>query len=196
VHASLRREAQSFLRENLSRGAGHRSDQGQIWSTIAEKSERMQVHSSTMAISDVFDSLADKLSECDDLFHPVEGQVGALFAIDGVVAGLECFSCSDTFVRFFNKLVRSYLIDAIESADKAEGIPPVGPGRAKTFLESIKKAKAQQHPAVSRGVTISFESRVAAGTALSEGQRMVHLSAFRKVRDAGRRRIGFGSTWY
>ena len=101
MHASLRREVQYCLRDSLSRGTGHRTDQGQIWNNIAEKSKRMNVKSPTMAMSDVFERFEDKLSDYSDSYHIIEQQVGALFAIDGMVTGLECFKCSDTFGRFF-----------------------------------------------------------------------------------------------
>jgi hypothetical protein len=58
-------------------------------------------------------------------------------------------------------------------------------------VESVKKAKGQRHPVVSIGATISFESRIAAGTALADGDTLVHLSAFRKVEESGRHHLGF-----
>jgi hypothetical protein len=191
MHASLRRDAQRGLHENLSRGDGQRCDQGAIWANIAEKSRRMQVDSPTMAMSDVFDRFGDRLSEYTDHFHLVEQQVGALFAIDGMVTGLECFKCSDTFERFFGKLINSYAMDAIESADKTKDMPSIQSRKAKAFVESVKKAQGERHPVVSVGATISFESRIAAGTALADGEAVLHLSAFRKEEASGRNHVGF-----
>ena len=191
MHASLRREAQASVRESLSRGNGHRTDQGRVWSNIAEKSARMRVQSPTMAMSDVFEQYETRLSDYSDGFHLVEQQVGALFAIDGAVAGLECFACSDTFGRFFEKLIDSYAMDAIESADADQKIPSVAPGKAKTFIASIKKARGEHHPVVSVGATLSFESRIAQGTALADGSRILHLSAFRRDDGSGNSRVGF-----
>lgn len=191
MHASLRRQAQSCLRENLSMGAGHRCDQARIWSDIAEKSQRLKAESPTMAISDVFDHCEDKLSVFSDSFHPVEHQSGAIFAIDGTVAGLECFGCCDTFSRFFDKLINSYAMDAIESVETSAGTPSVQPAKARAFVESVKKAKGQRHPVVSLGATISFESRIAAGTALVDGKTIVHMSAFRKLDQPGRNPIRY-----
>jgi len=191
MHASLRREVQYCLRDNLSRGAGHRTDQGRIWNNIAEKSRRMKVKSPTMAMSDVFEHYEDRLADYNDSFHLIEQQVGALFAVDSKLTGLECFSSSDTFGRFFDKLINSYAMDAIESADKAAGVPSVQPGKAKAFVESVKKAKGQRHPAVSMGATISFESRITQGTALADGEKVLHLSAFRKEAASGKNHVGF-----
>jgi len=191
MHASLRRDAQRGLHENLSRGGGQRSDQVAIWANIAEKSRRMQVHSPTMAMSDVFDTCADRLSDYSGRFHRIEQQVGALFVIDGRVTGLECFGCGDTFGRFFDKLIASYALDAIESYHPEAASSVVRPGRARAFVESLKKAKGRRYDAVSLGATITFVSRVAAGTALADGATVLHLSAFRKEAGSGGHRAGF-----
>ena len=191
MHASLRRKAQFSVCESLVRGAGHRTDQGRIWNNIAEKSKRMKVKSPTMAMSDVFDEYETNLSDYKEGFHIIEQQVGALFAIDGTVTGLECFASNDTFGRFFNKLIDSYAMDAIESADEDKKAPSVAPGKAKTFVESLQKAKGERHPVVSVGATISFESRIAQGAALADGQTVLHLSAFRKEDGSGGSRVGF-----
>jgi len=191
MHASLRREAQFSVCESLAEGAGHRSDQGKIWNNIAEKSQRMKVKSPTMAMSDVFECYETKLSDYNERFHLIEQQVGALFAIDGTVTGLECFASNDTFAGFFDKLIDSYAMDAIESADEDKKVPSVAPGKAKSFIESLQKANGERHPVVSVGATISFESRIAQGAALADGQTVLHLSAFRKENGSGGSRVGF-----
>lgn len=107
MHASLRRENQEDVRFSLKRGEGFRSDQSRIWDDISEKSARMSVESPTHAMADVYESYEDSLSEVLKKFQLIEWQVGAVFAIDGQVLGLEGFGCYDTFKRFFEKLVKS-----------------------------------------------------------------------------------------
>jgi hypothetical protein len=182
MYASLRREAQCCLNENLSRGAGHRTDQGRIWGNIAEKSRKMNVDSPTMAMSDMFAHAGDRLSAYSPHFHFIEQQVGALFAIDGQVIGMECFGYPDTFGRFFDKLVTSYAMDAIETQTAPNALQPVAPGKAGTFVDSVKTAPGVRHARVDLGATISFQARNVVGTALANGEKMLHLSAFRKAR--------------
>jgi hypothetical protein len=180
MHASLRREAQYSMCASLSRGAGHRADQSQIWANIAEKSQRMKVESPTMAMADVFEHFDEQLSSFNKAFNVVEQQVGALFAIDGTVVGMECFACGETFTQFFDKLIDSYAMDAIES-DQAKDAPSITPSKAVTFIESLQKADGQRHPTVSLGATVSFQSRVAVGTSLVDDDTVLHLSAFKKA---------------
>jgi hypothetical protein len=52
--------------------------------------------------------------------HPVEGQVGALFAVNGSPWGMDLFDSPATLGKTLPKLVRSYALDAIDVAtDKA-----------------------------------------------------------------------------
>jgi len=53
IPPSLRREKQKKVGENLSRGAGYRSDQGEIWNGLAAKQARMSIHSETGAMADL-----------------------------------------------------------------------------------------------------------------------------------------------
>jgi hypothetical protein len=108
-----------------------------------------------------------------------------------VVTGLECFASSETFVRFFGKLIDSYAMDAIESAGKQDGSPSVQPAKARAFVESVKIAKGRRHLVVSVGATILFESRIAQGTALADGPTVLHLTTFRKDNGPGGSRVGF-----
>ena len=97
MHASLRRVHQEDVKNSLKRGRGYRSDQGRIWDNIAEKVDRMEVHSPTGAMADVYESYEDPLFESLKEFQLIEWQVGAVFAINGKILGLEGFGCHDTF---------------------------------------------------------------------------------------------------
>ncbi len=190
MHASLRRVHQEDVKYSLKRGRGYRSDQGRIWDDIADKLDRMEVPSPTAAMADAFDSYEDKLSDFLDKFHLIEWQVGAVFAIDGQVLGLEGFGCHDTFKRFFNKLVKSYALDALDSPKKQqrESVPP---DNARRFLTSATKSKGENHPSLGLGTNVTFESRIVSGAALVEKDRVLHLSAFKKEKRGNSNGVGY-----
>jgi hypothetical protein len=150
----------------------------------------MSVESPTHAMADVYESYEDKLSEFLDKFRLIEWQVGAVFAIDGKILGLEGFGCHDTFKRFFDKLVKSYALDALDSHDisRKESVPP---DKARRFIASALKSKGERHHSIGLGENITFESRTVSGAALVKGDRVLHLSAFRKEKKANSHKIGF-----
>ena len=109
----------------------------------------------------------------------MECQVGAVFAIDGQILGLEGFGCHDTFKRFFEKLVKSYALDALDSPHPSNE-DSVAPEKARNFLESVLKAEKENHPSLGLGENITFDSRTVSGAALVEKDRVIHLSVFKK----------------
>jgi len=190
AHPSLRREYQKDVSYSIRRGDGYHSNQSRIWNNIAEKSARMKVNAPTGAMADVFDSYEDELSGFLEKFHLIEWQVGAVFAINGQVLGLECFGCHDTFKKFFDKLVKSYALDALDSPKKKRS-KSVSPDNARRFVASATKSKGEDHPSIGLGTNITFESRVVSGSALVEGNRVLHISAFKKEKGGNSSGVGF-----
>ena len=180
MHASLRRNHQMEVKFSLKRGRGYQSNQGKIWEDISGKLDRMKVSAPTAAMADAYDSYEGKLGDHLQAFGLIEWQTGAIFAINGQILGLECFGCSDTFSRFFNKLVKSYALDALDNVAGPRKDESVPPEKARRFIQSIVKSKKESHPSIGLGQTVGFESRAVSGASLVEGDRVLHLSAFKK----------------
>ena len=191
MHASLRRNHQKRVRESLQQGRGYQSNQGEIWEDISAKLDRMKVAAPTRAMADAYESYATKISDYSENFQLIECQIGAVFAIDGQVLGLESFGCSDTFGRFFEKIVKSYALDALDSRKSTHSIS-VAPEAARRFIQSTAKGKTERHPTLGLGEAMTIESRVVSGAALKEKGRVIHLSAFRKVKGHSSRGVGYG----
>ncbi len=77
---SMRLKNQRAVAVCLDEGAGYRSDQGMIWRDLALKADRMDVHSETGAMADLFEGQRDHLGEYLKAFRLVECQIGAAFA--------------------------------------------------------------------------------------------------------------------
>ncbi len=181
MHASLRRNHQTRIRESLKQGRGYQSNQGEIWEDISAKLDRMKVAAPTRAMADAYDSYADKLSDYMENFQLIECQAGAVFAINGQVLGLESFGCSDTFGRFFEKIVKSYALDALDGKKSRKPIA-VAPDAARRFIKSTADGTIERHPTLGLGEAMTLESRMVSGAALTENNQVIHLSAFRKVK--------------
>jgi hypothetical protein len=117
---------------------------------------------------------------------PVDGQVGALFAIDDDIVGFDLFGDAATCRKLLSKLVRSYAVDAIdmvnastppkkrEQARGGAAIAHLVPG----FLAAIATAPQQRVPAVGLGDDVRLSGNGLVGAALVVDDRIVHLSGF------------------
>lgn len=159
------------------------SDQGEVWRNIDEKSSRFRTSSRTFAMSDIFEQQSSRLEEYVRSFAPREGQIGAVFTIEGKVSGLELFDSPDTLKKLFPKLLRSYGLDALDRAvsphqEDVKATPPAGRNDVESFLQRASAGETQQYPAVGEGQDIRFASPGLTGAALAAHGRVVHLSAF------------------
>jgi ARG and Rhodanese-Phosphatase-superfamily-associated Protein domain len=90
------------------------SDQSAVWADIAEKSAPLGSTSATSAMEQRFTDHAAAIDRYIKRCVPVEGQIGALFAIGARIVGFDLFDDATTCRKLLPKLVRSYAVDAID----------------------------------------------------------------------------------
>jgi hypothetical protein len=161
-----------------------RSDQGRIWEEISEKAHRRATESPTMAMADIYEKERSSLSDYVKHFRPVEMQAGAVFLINGKVAGLDSFGKPETFAKVFRKLVESYALDAVDSSELGDEEKLSG-AEVRKFLEAARTVPVETHSSVGLGTDCRMESEMLAGSALVHEEQVLHLSVFRRD-DAGR----------
>ena len=173
----------------LSRGVPV-ADQGQVWSAIAAKASRLEAHSATDAMAQMFESHAASVEAYVEAIHVMEGQRGALFVIDGVPTGLDLFDSAETLETMLPKVLRGYAIDALDrkvaaaAAGSVEAIPTDADFErvetaARGFLSALRNIESKPFPAVGTGESWRFVSSTVSGGALVVDGHVVHASVFR-----------------
>jgi hypothetical protein len=169
----------------LQREGVARADQSQVWEEIAHRSERLQVHSKTAAMSDIFERQSSTIESFVRELPLADQQVGAVFLLNGEPRGVDLFDSPHTFRSLMPKLLRGYALDAIdlrssspdqssqrEAADLIET-------RAKDFVRQVLDASRTQFPSPGLGETWRLFAPQLAGGGLTLGGTLVHMSAFR-----------------
>ena len=169
--------------ESLRTSGSYRSDQSEVWADIREKSARFNAQSPTEAMSEVFEQQRDEVDAYARAITALPGQRGAVFAIDGEVVGLEYFDAPASFAHYLPKLVRSYALDAVETARVSatrKRLPPVEEV-VRQFIAELLATTTESFPGVGEGENVRMESPTLAGSALVLGERLVHCAAFRSA---------------
>jgi hypothetical protein len=165
----------------MSEDGSRLADQGDVWRGIDMKAERLNASSDTRAAAAMFEGAQLRLEGFVERFDPLPGQVGALFTINGLIAGLDLFDSQATWRRSARKLVQSYGLDAVDSLGSPE---PSAKPRPKAFLTALKKAPRKNFQAIGLGEDVRIDgSRIIGGGLVAEGQ-LVHLVAFPAIADA------------
>ncbi len=162
--------------DSLRAYGSRRSRQGEVWDEIAAKSERMASFSETAAMACLYEDYQEQVNEYLQAIEVMDGQVGAVFAINGQIRGVELFDCSATCRKLMPKVIKSYALDAIDE----ESTQPVDNGLdVEGFLSAVAQAEVSVHPAVGEGEDIRISAAEIAGGALEAHGRLIHLCAFR-----------------
>jgi len=148
------------------------ADQGAVWDAVASELAASNVSSPTGALSALFDQ-QQTLESFVEAFAPVESQVGAVFCVDGRVAGLELFDSATAYAASAPKLIRCY-------AHGVTGGSTPAPSEvdAASFLHSVGHVPATVHDAPGAGVHVRLEDEGVVGAALVHAERVLHLIAF------------------
>jgi hypothetical protein len=137
----------------------------------------MGVASPTGAMAALFEDRRDDLQDYLDAIPTLDGQFGAVYAIGGIVVGLEVFDSDKTFKRLASKLIASFALDAME-LDQPGDLPDTDTVR--TFIDTVRTALRRRSATVGVGETVRLSGDDLVGAALEVDGRCVHLSAFRR----------------
>ena len=109
MSSNLRAMKSEQVSYSIRSSGEYRSDQGAIWDGIAEKAERMGAPSPTGAMAEIYDKERPTIEEYVKPFHLIDSQVGAIFMINGKVAGLDAFGKPGTFSEVFKNSLKAML---------------------------------------------------------------------------------------
>ena len=151
------------------------TDQFAVWQDIDEKACRMQAESPTHAATEMYAHSRSKLDEFLHRLEPVPRQAGALFTINGVVAGIDLFDSQATWRKSMRKLVQSY---GLEALDQAGGPVPKASPQPKRFLSALRKTPTERFQAIGLGEDVRISGDSIVGGGLVVDGRVIHLVAF------------------
>jgi hypothetical protein len=159
---------------NLASSGRRASDQGEVWAGVEEMACSFDVASETGAMRDVYAHVERDLASLLRAFTPVPGQRGMATFIGGRIAGVEYLSHPRAFAKVFEKLLRSYALDAFRhpASDTAGADPEL----ARQFLAAITGSSVQSYAALGYGQEHRINGKSALGSALTVEDALIHLS--------------------
>jgi hypothetical protein len=177
LYSRARAAKMAQVNESL-RGRGTRqSDQSAIWDDIACKMHERGEASGTQAMANIYAAAEGELADYEQAFRPIPRQAGAVFAINGQIAGMELFDAPAAFAAYLPKLVKSYALDAIDAPLDVPAL--VEAETVQRFLKQLAAAIQERYPASGAGEDVRLEGEVITGGALEHDGKLVHLAAYR-----------------
>jgi len=178
LYAGLRAKKLSSVSSSMQNGRYAESDQGEIWDDISEKFARMGSRSDSQAMSDMFQSLRIDIDDYIKSIYAIDGQVGALFELNGQFAGIDLFDNTLAFTHYLPKIAAGYAIDAIETLMDGGGNITNYSEHPYDFMRRIGEMDCQTFPAIGIGRDLRFSGSELAGAALEVDSNFIHFCAF------------------
>ena len=145
-----------------------------MWDGVSAALFSLGVASPTQSLSDAYDMRANALDGFLEAFRPEPGQIGVIFRIGGVLAGLDLLGSEALFARAFPKLVRGSALQALAGFAK-DGSASLDD---EAFLNAAMSSSGDRFPAVGLGEDLRIDTEEMGGCALELDGSLVHLFAF------------------
>ena len=176
AYPSLRRMKNAASAARVAAGLDARAEQGAVWAEVAAKADRLDVHSQTGAMHDIYEGRRDALRDLAAAVSLRDGQTGALAAIAGRLTVLDHVSRPDAFATLHRPLVQGYALDALEAADMAPSPPSLDAARA--FVARLGRTLVTEHDGIGAGRDVRLVGRGVSGAGLVAGAELIQLTAF------------------
>lgn len=171
----------SVTRELIqSEGMSYRSDQGEVWSSIARLSMDHKFTSPTGAMSDVYDYKKEDIDEYIKSFASLENQNGMIIFINNNLAGVEYISYQKCFAELYNKLLKGYIMDALSC--KINNDNQDFDSMRNELFDKIKKEKIDTFKSVGMGEDNRIESDSFTASFLYVENEIVHFNALQEIK--------------
>jgi hypothetical protein len=189
MSSKLRSKKADQVKYSLKNSGNFSSDQSAIWDDVSELAFDLDAESPSMAMSEIYRKEAPSIQKYVEHFDLTDSQVGAVFLINGKVAGMDCFGKPETFSKVFKKLVESYALDAIDSFEKGQAFK-VTKSEAGKFLEASSECRVEVHQSVGLGTDCRLDSDQSTGFALAHDKQILHMSLFARAAENNRQTPG------
>ena len=123
-------------------------------------------------------------------FTVKDKQVGMMVMINNEIVGCDCFGKHDSLKKTFSKLVKSYVLDAMD-ADTNKKKVISSPQKASSFMDDLRNCLVNERASISLGTDLRLVSQKVIGSALSLDDEILHLTAFARDEKDTRRKTGF-----
>lgn len=189
LFSRARAKAHRDVAESLQFHNEIRADQEEVWREVDRKHAELGVQRRTSSISDVYDHYSESLDDFVEALEPQPGQRGAVFEIDGRIAGMELFGCTNLASDCLPAIIRGYALDAMAER-RPEWRPEQHPERgapqlerACRFLDAVERSECLDSPGVGLGSNLRLRRSGIVGGGLVHDDVLLHLAAFRAPED-------------
>ncbi|MEA3365677.1 MAG: HIRAN domain-containing protein [Candidatus Hydrogenedentes bacterium] len=160
---------------NAARSGDFASDQGEVWSDVAEELVHAGAQSPTSSLTDGFQALRGKVEDYREHIRLPEDAVGVAIARGNDVISVELFDTASTMHRLWPRMSEACFFTFAHGGRKTEAAPERVVER---FLSRVRDNLEVFTETRGLGVSVGLRGGNLSGTGLCHDKRLLHLAAF------------------
>ena len=182
---NVRNKKSVSVKRSIENFGRYSSDQGEVWSEVRNLQERMECHSPTNALRDVYEAKESDLDDYLNAFELLDGQKGLFVFINGEIMGFDVVSRESAYKNIHKKLVKSYALDALVQKKNKTIKSNINENNVKKFIKNVIKSDESKHKSVGYGSDYRFAGDSFIGSSLVYNEEVIHASFFKNVEIEG-----------
>ncbi len=174
----VRRDKLNSINQSLRKTNRYISDQNKVWENISQTEMELGVNSTTSALHDTYIQRDNTIQEYKKAFKIQQQQNGLIVYINGELAGFEIIYNSTRYKQYHDKLLKSYIIDAISKQQEDYVEEYV---KKEDLINKIRKSKRETYESIGLGTDYRFEDEDIMGSMVLLENDIINASFFKKT---------------
>lgn len=135
--------------------------QGKVWEAVASTVAKTGAESDSGAFTanfvdkDVVDQLQPYLTALADRVAQADRVVGVVVAINGKAESVDVFESTPLFLKLWPRLLKSYALDALNTADAEAAAKTCSVADARSFLETVLEGQVEETKQTDGGLVVT-----------------------------------------
>lgn len=172
----MRKAKSETVAMNLISSNSFRANQVEVWDHVASYAAKMNIHSETGNLSDVYDKRSSIYEKYIAQFNCAEGANGMAFFINGKLVNIDVFNRTDVFAEYFSKMLKGIAMDAWGVKATKEMSHAEADYKTIETIDKLETVDFQLHKGVGLGEEKRFKTNDITGFELDYNGNLVHLS--------------------
>lgn len=177
--SKVRRDKLYSVSQSLKNSKTFHSNQSKVWENIAETEYNLETSSKTSALHDSYTEKSSTIDNYKKAFTIHEKQNGIIVYINGELVGFEMIYNSQRYSEYHEKLVESYILDAITKQDEEYNKEELDEN---DFINTIKESTIESYDSVGLGQDCRIDNDKVTGSAMIYNDNLINASFFRKIK--------------
>ena len=174
----VRRDKLNSVSNSLRESNSFISNQSEVWNNIKKTEEDLRLNNKTCALHDSYNKKSSDIDDYKKSFMLHDNQNGLIVYVNGKLVGFEIIYNSTRYKEYHNKLIESYILDAISKQN--EEYEKVN-FNEEEFIKIIKELRCEKFDGVGLGLDYRLENDNLTGSAMVYKNNLINASFFNKI---------------